>query len=81
MKRLVNRNQVQSYQTKFKLEDGRFINDKFNKSKHFIDFFAYIGPNLTTRIPKVDINPLSFMKEALKETLSITCDKQKLTRS
>ena len=44
-------------------------------------FFAYIGPYLTTRIPKVDINPLSFMKEALKEILSITCDKQKLTSS
>ena len=72
IKRLVNRNQVQSYQTKFKLEDGRVINDKFNISKHFNDFFTYIGPNLAKRIPNVDINPLSFMKEALKETLFLS---------
>ena len=39
IKRLVNRNQVQSYQTKFKLEDGRVINDNFNICKHFNDFF------------------------------------------
>ena len=35
-------------------------------------FFTYIGPNLAKRIPKVDINPLSFMKEALKETLFLS---------
>ena len=72
IKRMVNRNQVQSYQTKFKLEDGRVINDKFNISKHFNDFFTYVGPNLAKHIPKVNINPLSFMKEALKETLFIS---------
>ena len=43
IKRLVNRNQVQSYQTKFKLEDGRVINDNFNISKHFNDFLPSLG--------------------------------------
>ena len=35
-------------------------------------FFTYIAPNLAKNIPKVDINPPSFMKEALKETLFLS---------
>ena len=35
-------------------------------------FFTYVGPNLAKHIPKVNINPLSFMKEALKETLFLS---------
>ena len=44
IKRLINRNQVQSYQTKFKLADGQIINDKFAIAKHFNHFFTNIGP-------------------------------------
>ena len=32
-------------------------------------FFTDIGPNLAKRIPKADIHPISFMREALKKTL------------
>ena len=72
IKRLINRNQVQSYQTKFKLADGQIINDKFAIAKHFNNFFTNIGPNLAKDIPKVDIDPLSYMGEALKETLFLS---------
>ena len=32
-------------------------------------FFTNIELNLTKRIPKYDIDPLSFMREAMEETL------------
>ena len=38
IKRLVNKNQVQSYETKFKLEDARIITDTSDISKHAFDF-------------------------------------------
>ena len=72
IKRLINRNQVESYQTKFKLADGQIINDKFVIAEHFNNFFTNIGPNLAKGIPKVDIDPLSYMEEALKETLFLS---------
>ena len=68
IKRLINRNQVQFYQTRFKLADGQIINDKFAIAKHFNDFFTNIGPNLAKDIPKVDIDPLSYMEEALESS-------------
>ena len=34
--------------------------------------FTYIGTNMAKRIPKIDMNPLSFMREALKETLFLS---------
>ena len=72
IKRLINRNQVQSYQTKFRLADVQIINDKFAIAKHFNHFFTNIDPNLAKGIPKVDIDPLSYMGEALKETLFLS---------
>ena len=69
IKRLINRNQVQSYQTTFELAEGQIINDKFAIAKHFNNFFTNIGPNLAKGIPKVDIDPPSYMGESLKETL------------
>ena len=52
--------------------DGQIINDKFAIAKHFNNFFTNIGPNLAKGIPKVDIDPLSYMGEALKETLFLS---------
>ena len=73
IKRLINRNQKQSYQTKFKLADGQIINGKFAIAKHFNHFFfTDIGPNLAKGIPKVDIDPLSYMGEAMKDTLFLS---------
>ena len=59
IKCLIDRNLVQSYQTKFKLADGQIIDDKFGIAKHFNNFFTNIGPNLAKSIPKVDIDPLN----------------------
>ena len=56
MKRLVNINQMQSYQTNLPYEDGRIINDKFDISKYFNDLFTYVWLNLATRIPKAYID-------------------------
>ena len=67
IKHLVNKNQVQSYQTKFRLEDGRIINDKFDISKHFNYFFTNIGPHLAERIPKANIDPLSLWGKPWKK--------------
>ena len=45
------------------------MRDKFNISKHFSDYITNIGPNpnLAKRIPKADIDPLSFMRKTLKK--------------
>ena len=60
IKRLINRNQVQSYETKFKLADGHIINDKFAIAKHFNNFVTNIGPNLSEGVQRVDIDSLSY---------------------
>ena len=60
---------MQSYQIEFDLEDGRIINDYLIYIDISMSFFTNTGPDLAERKPKADIDPLSFMREALKETL------------
>ena len=74
IKRLINRSQVQTYETKFKLADGHIINDKFAIAKHFNNFVTNIGPHLAEGVQRVDIDSLSYIGKPWKNTISVTCN-------
>ena len=68
-KNIINKNKSLGYQTKFKLRDGTVTTDKTAISKHFNEFFLNVGPNLAKAIPKINIDPKSYLGESMKATI------------
>ena len=69
IKNTINKNKSLVYQTKFKLRDGTVTTDKTAISKYFNEFFLNVGPNLAKAIPKINIDPKSYLGESMKETI------------
>ena len=77
IKDIINKNKNPVHRTKFKLSNGSVTTDKMSVSEHFNDFFINIGPNLAKSIPHVKRMPMSYLGDALQETIflePVTCD-------
>ena len=57
------------YQTKFMLSNGSATTDKKSISEHFNDFFINVGPNLAKSIPCVNKMPMTYLNNAIQETI------------
>ena len=69
IKDIINKNKNPVYRTKFKLSNGSITTDKMSVSEHFNDFFINIGPHLAKSIPHVKRMPMSYLGDALQETI------------
>ena len=77
IKDIINKNKNPVHRTKFKLSNGSVTTDKMSVSEHFNDFFINIGPNLAKSIPHVKRMPMSYLGDALQETIflePVTCE-------
>ena len=77
IKYIINKNKNPVQRTKFKLSYGSVTTDKMSVSEHFNDFFINIGPNLAKSIPHVKRMPMSYLGDALQETIflePVTCE-------
>ena len=69
MKTIINKNNVKQVQTKFKVNDGSLITDKFAISTKFNDFFVGVGPSLAKNIETQDISPQSYLGDRISSTI------------
>ena len=76
IKDIINKNKNPVHRTKF-----NWVMDqlplKMSVSEHFNDFFINIGPNLAKSIPHVKRMPMSYLGDALQETIflePVTCE-------
>ena len=67
VKNIINKNKSLIYQTKFKLRDGTVTTDKTVISKYFNEFFLDVGPILAKAIPKLNIDPKSYLGKSMKK--------------
>ena len=77
IKYIINKNKNPVHCTKFKLSNGSITTDKMSVSEHFNDFFTNIGPNLAKSIPHVKRMPMTYLGDALQETIFLdpaTCE-------
>ena len=69
IKNIINRKKNPVYQTKFMLSNGSPTTDKKSISEHFNDFFINVGPNLAKSIPCVNKMPMTYLNDAIQETI------------
>ena len=69
LKTIINKNKVKQVQTKFKVNDGSLITDKFAISTKFNDFFVGVGPSLAKNIEKQDISTQSYLGDRISSTI------------
>ena len=77
IKDIINKNKNPVHRTKFKLSNGSITTDKMSVSELFNDYFINIGPNLAKSIPHVKRMPMSYLGDALQETIFlelVTCE-------